>query len=367
VASTGWRRWVSRTAGTDRTLGGLALAALLTGVLTAPSSTATAAPSPGPVHRAETPDRFVVAISVDGLTPDAIGELGPERAPAFHRLIDEGASTLDARTAVEQSVTLPNHTGMITGRRVETRKGHHIDFNDDNHSDVHTEAHAYRASLFDVVHDRGGSTALYASKQKFALFDRSWGSDHGAADHVGRDHGRDKIDLFVRASPEQLAARVARRLTRRPFDASFVHLSSPDRAGHAHGWMGPEYLAAVERTDRRIGAVLDAARSTAYLRKRVVVVVTADHGGAPGAREHSDATDPRNYTVPFFAWGAGVEPGADLYALNPGRVEPRTDRPGYDVAPPIRNTDLASLVTTLLGHRAVPGGLLPGTEPLLVR
>ena len=84
-------------------------------------------------------------------------------------------------------------------------------------------------------------------------------------------------------------------------------------------------------------------------------------------KEHSDATDPRNYTVPFLAWGAGVEQGADLYELNEERVEPRADRPGYKSEPPIRNTDLASLVTTLLGHRAVPGGLLPGTEPLRVR
>ena len=309
----------------------------------------------------------MVAISVDGLNPDAIRELGPERAPSFHRLLDDGAGTLNARTAVEMSVTLPNHTGMLTGRRIERKSGHHIDFNEDNHSDVHTEAGAYRASLFDVVHDRGGRTALYASKEKFALFDRSWDGDHGAADHVGRDHGRDKIDRFVEATPERLSVKVARQLTRSPYEASFVHLSSPDRAGHAYGWMSPKYLAAVERTDRRIGAIMDAAASTPYLRERVVLAVTADHGGAPGAKEHSDATDPRNYTVPFLAWGAGVEQGADLYELNEERVEPHADRPGYKSEPPIRNTDLASLVTTLLGHRAVPGGLLPGTEPLRVR
>jgi hypothetical protein len=355
---------VSRTAGTDRNVRGLAAAGLLAAALGAPA--ATAAPTAGPAHRGESPERFVVAISVDGLNPDAIGELGPERAPTFHRLIDEGASTLDARTAVEMSVTLPTHTGMLTGRRIETRKGHHIDFNVDNHSDVHTEAHAYRASLFDVVHDRGGSTALYASKEKFALFDRSWDADHGAADHVGRDHGSDKIDRFVLATPERLSVKVARQLTRAPFEASFVHLSSPDQAGHAHGWMGRKYLAAVERTDRRIGAILDAAQSTTYLRERVVVLVTADHGGAPGARSHDDASNPQNYTVPFFAWGAGVERGADLYDLNPDRVDPVANRPGYDSQPPIRNTDLASLVTTLLGHRAVPGGLLPGTQPLRV-
>lgn len=355
---------MSRTAGTDRTLGGLAVAALAAGALTMPG----AAAAPSTAQRTATPERFVVAISVDGLTPAAIDELGPERLPGFHRLIDHGASTLDARTAVEMSVTLPNHTGMLTGRRVRTDSGHHVDFNDDHaFTTVHEESDAYRASLFDVVHDRGGRTALYASKDKFALFDRSWDADHGAADRVGPDDGTDKIDRFVLATPERLALKVARQLGRRPFDASFVHLASPDRAGHEHGWMSPEYLAAVERTDRRIGAILDAAKSTRYLKRRVVVVVTADHGGAPGAFQHDDATDPRNFTVPFFVWGAGVAPGADLYDLNPGRVAPRSDRPGYAEDPPIRNTDLASVVTTLLGHRAVPGGLLPGTEPLRVR
>ncbi len=111
---------------------------------------------------------------------------------------------------------------------------------------------------------------------------------------------------------------------------------------------------------------MDAAASTRFLRERVVLVLTADHGGAPGRKQHSDETDPRNYTVPFLTWGAGVARGADLYDLNEERVEPGANRPGYEGRPPIRNTDLASLVTTLLGHRAVPGGLLPGTEPLRV-
>ncbi len=342
-----------------------ALAAAMAAPAALTACTASAVPEPGPSHRAATSERFVVAISVDGLNPDAIRKLGPEQAPSFHRMLDQGAGTLDARTAVEMSVTLPNHTGMLTGRRVATGTGHHVDFNHDNHSDVHAEAGSYRASLFDVVHDRGGSTALYASKDKFALFDRSWDAEHGAPDRVGRDHGTDKIDRFVYASPERLSVKVARQLQRAPFDASFVHLSSPDVAGHAYGWMSPKYLAAVERTDRRLGAILAAARSTRYLRRHVVVVLTADHGGAPGNKQHSDEKDPRNYTVPFLVWGAGVT-SADLYELNPERVEPRSDRPGYFGQPPIRNTDLASLVTTLLGHRAVPGGLLPGTQPLRV-
>ena len=45
--------------------------------------------------------------------------LGAAGAPTFHRLLDEGAGTLNARTEYEQTVTLPNHTGMMTGRRID--------------------------------------------------------------------------------------------------------------------------------------------------------------------------------------------------------------------------------------------------------
>ena len=64
---------------------------------------------------ADDPVNRVVAISVDGLNPKAITKLGRSGAPNFYRLMREGASTLNARTAREQTRTLPNHTGMLTG------------------------------------------------------------------------------------------------------------------------------------------------------------------------------------------------------------------------------------------------------------
>jgi predicted AlkP superfamily pyrophosphatase or phosphodiesterase len=341
----------------------MALVVLVAGLLAAPAN---AAPDPGPALRGAAPVRFVVAVSVDGLNPDALRELGPELTPAFHRMMTEGASTLNARTEVERTLTLPNHTGMITGRRVKTRTGHHITFNTDRlHTDVHTEAGGYRSSLFDVVHDRGGRTALSTMKDKFAMFDRSWDAERGARDRVGGDDGRDKIDRFVLGDAETVADAVVRQLERKPFEASFVHFSLTDHTGHEHGFMGAEYLDAVVETDRLLGRILDAVRSTRYLRRHVDVVLTADHGGR--GRHHGDVTNPDNYTVPFFVWGVDAAPGADLYDLNPGRVDPGTGRPGYRADQPIRNTDLASVVTTLLGHPAVPGGLLPGTLPILVR
>ena len=110
-------------------------------------------------------------------------------------------------------------------------------------------------------------------------------------------------------------------------------------------------------SSRLVGCILDAVRSDSRLRGRTTVVLTADHGGGGLSHHHSDPTLRRNYRVPFLVWGAGVARGANLYALDPVRVSPGTGRPGYAARPPVRNLDLATLVTTLLGYPAVPGAL----------
>jgi hypothetical protein len=112
-----------------------------------------------------------------------------------------------------------------------------------------------------------------------------------------------------------------------------------------------------------VGRILRTIAADESLRSRAAVVLTADHGG--DGRSHSDTTRPLNYTVPFMVWGNGVAAGADLYALNPARVHPGTSQPDYDDgAPPVRNLDLASLVTTYLGLGRVPGGTAEATDPL---
>ncbi|HET7385284.1 MAG TPA: hypothetical protein VFJ19_01315, partial [Nocardioidaceae bacterium] len=72
------------------------LAALTTAVLTVAGLVGPACSADRDVHvrsaRSAGDDavRYVVAISVDGLNPDAIRRLGREGAPAFHRLVEEG-------------------------------------------------------------------------------------------------------------------------------------------------------------------------------------------------------------------------------------------------------------------------------------
>ena len=110
-------------------------------------------------------------------------------APNFARLQAEGAWTHQARNDVTLTITLPNHTSMLTGRPVldaGSAQGHGYVNNTDpddipdipvpglNLSTVHTAAGEYVPSVFNVVHDAGLSTAMYASKTKFSLYDASY-------------------------------------------------------------------------------------------------------------------------------------------------------------------------------------------------
>jgi hypothetical protein len=303
---------------------------------------------------ADDPIDHVIAISIDGLNPRAIEDLGKSRTPAFHRLMRQGASTLNARTVREKTSTTPNHTSMLTGRRVNAKHGGHgYTENFDNGSTVHRTAGHYVASVFDVVHDHGGSTAFFGTKSKFRLYKRTWNS-HGARDRVGPDNGRAKIDRFtIDLDNTRLVAKLTAELRRKPRDFTFVHLSLPDRVGHASGFMSHRYLNAVKRTDRLLGRILNTVADRPALRRHTLVILTADHGGR--GPSHYNVKKLQDFRIPFMAWGAGVPAGHNLYGLNPTFRSPGSNRTDYHGKQPIRNADLANLATDALDLPRVPG------------
>ena len=117
--------------------------------------------------------------------------------------------------------------------------------------------------------------------------------------------------------------------------------------------MGPAYLRAVRRADRRVGSVIDALRTDPRYAGHTTVILTADHGGRGAG--HYDATSIHDYRIPFVVWGSGVDPGTDLYDLNPDYADPGRDRAAYDGVQPVRNGMVANLALDLLGLPAVPG------------
>ena len=320
----------------------------------APSGRTTVVPSAPDDESGDNAVDRVIAISIDGLNPRAIEKLGKSRVPTFHRLMSEGAYTLNARTVREQTATMPNHTAMLTGRRVDDRHGGHgYAENFDTGGTVHQAAGHYVASVFDVVHDNGGSTAMFATKAKFRVYRRTWNT-HGAADRTGRNDGRAKIDrVTIDLNNTRLVAKLTSELRHSPREFTFVHLSLPDRVGHAHRFMGNEYLAAVQRTDQLLGRIINTVADRPELRRHTLVVLTADHGGSGAA--HYAPGELSNYRIPFMAWGPGVPEGRNLYDLNPSFESPADSRPGYGGKQPIRNADLANVVTDALDLPRVPG------------
>lgn len=295
----------------------------------------------------------VLAISVDGLNPRAIRVLGPRRAPTFHRLVRQGATTLNARSEYEQNLTLPDHTSMLTGRRIDaTRGGHGVTWDDDRPGTTVQRAAGHSvASVFDVVHRAGRRTALFTTKEKFALYERSWPRS---------------ITRFTVDEHQRRLVRAARRDLRSSGRAfTFVHVSMPDRVGHRYGGMSKRYLAAVAGTDRALGSIIDTIARHPRLRRQVRVIVTADHGFAPGRTSHA-ARIPANYRVPFLVWGRGIA-HADLYALNRDYRDPGRRRPSYGGRQPVRNGDLGNLALDLLGLGPIPGSRFDADQRLDVR
>ncbi len=324
-----------------RSIALLASAALL-GAGAGAAATSAPAPAPAPDTSRRAVADTVVAISVDALNPKALGKLGRSGAPHLHALLDQGAGTLNARTEHELTLTLPNHTGMVTGRRIQAGTGGHgVTWNDDRRrpSTVQAAAGESVESVFTVVDDADLSAGFFASKTKFSLWDRSWPLATDAQTII------EDNQKLVRAFKRDLGG--ATRAFR------LLHLSEPDVVGHAKGFMGPAYLRAVRRADRRVGSVIDVLRTDPRYAGHTTVILTADHGGR--GKGHYDATSIHDYRVPFVVWGSGVDPGTDLYDLNPDYADPGRDRMSYDGVQPVRNGMVANLALDLLGLPAVPG------------
>jgi len=321
----------------------------------------------------------VIQISVDGLSGtllqplvenDTVGDFA-----SFARFVNEGASTWNARTDYAYTITLPNHVSMITGRPVSQPSGfpntvHHgwtSNGDPDPGETLHNGGNpnlSYVASVFDVAHDHGLSTAHYASKSKFVLFDQSYDTEHGAADVTGPNDGTDKIDGYVNSSATSMHAAFLTEMASSHFEYVFIHYSTPDEAGHASGWGSAAWNDAVRTIDDQLADIFALIEGDPLLDGHTLVILSADHGGT--GTGHSDATSAANYKIPFLVWGDGVQAGADLYALNAGtRADPGSGRPSYTAAvQPIRNGDGGNLALAALSLPAVPGSTINAAQDL---
>jgi predicted AlkP superfamily pyrophosphatase or phosphodiesterase len=248
----------------------------------------------------------VLLVSIDGLRPDAIDRFA---APTLQRLVREGSYTLKATTTMP-SKTLPSHTSMLTGQPPER---HGVLWN--NVVTAEADLVAF-PTVFGVARSHGYRTAAFFSKAKFQPLQQPGSLDYSQA--PGGWFGRWSSDRTLRDVEQHLAGS-------RP-NLMFVHFGDVDRAGHSAGWMSPAYGDAVRTVDSALGRLLRAAEQT-FGAGNYTLLVTADHGG----HEYDHGSDhPLDVTIPWIAWGRGVQAGPLA-------------------GTPIRTMDTASTVLWLLG------------------
>lgn len=306
-----------------------------------------------PVSVVNSPIDHVVLVNLEGLTSRALYRWAEEDGLRLADLMAGGASTLNARTAYERTINLPNVTGMLTGRRVDpTAGGHGVSWRSDPRTTVHAAAGDYVPGIFDVAHDFELRTALYTTDPGLARLNSSWDGLNGATDRHGDDNGRDKIDDYVYDEDERaLVTRLAGQLQNSPARLTVVSFDLLSDVGVEHGFASSEYRKALRKADNKVRTILKAI-DAGPMAGRTMLIVTSSHGGSK--RAYTPASEFHHYRVPIIVSGPGVASGVDLYSLNPQYTRPGTERPTYADPQPIRLEDLANLVTRQLGLPRVP-------------
>ncbi len=328
--------------------------------------------------------QYVIFISVDGLGGTYLGKIfdgtaigGPYSIPNFTRLKNEGASTLAAHCDNNNWETLPNHTSIMTGRPRDGTAGHNWTSNGDPGvgQTIHTNKGSYVVSGFDVAHDNGLRTGMYANKTKFSLFDTtpsytgggSYNATYGALDTTGVNNGRDKIDnTYINTALGGIIVDtyITQQKSASPNHYAFLHINETDAYGHSSGWGSATWNAQAVVVDGMIGKLFKLIETDVpAMTGHTAIVLTADHGN-----QDNPPTGADRYQVPFYVWGPGVPAGVDLYALNAGKRQVAATYPMtvYTGMQPVRNAEASNLALDLIGLNAIPGSMFDSTHDLTV-
>lgn len=344
------------------------LACLLLAALTGCGPESSNSHSEFAVGKADLPTyQDVLVISIDGLRSDALLAAPQDRIPNFQRLMT-GAFTLNARTDPDYTVTMPNHTGMVTGRTVKGPGGHGWKSNDPKEGD-HIEEHlgAEVSNAFRVALEAGAGSAMFATKKKFRLMPWTWNDDE-------EDLAIQTVVLQHKETEPVLEALHAHLIARKDEkDFIFVHIHDMDTRGHQDGWnltKDSPYFETMFEVDAKLGKLLAVIDGDETLSASTAIVLTSDHGGGvPYLNHHGQGLQWVNYVIPFMVWTSDGKAAGDLYELNPrARVDPSLTMPAYDAwPPPVRNLDAGNLALGLLGLDPMLGSNVNAGQELAIR
>ena len=232
----------------------------------------------------------VLLILCDGMRPDAIAD---NELTAY--LQKNGTYSMGAQT-VMPSVTLPCHMSLF--HSVDPSR-HGITTN------TYTPQVRPIAGLFDVLSQKGLRCAMFYNWEQLRDLGRPGSlcrSELAALKYYGIEQA---TRMSYAAAKNAMAAD--------ELDFVFLYLGWSDEAGHAHGWLSPEYCHAVEESCRMVKDLIEEFGD------QYTVIFTADHGG----HDRSHGTDsPEDMTIPMFFLGAPFEAGKETKDLSIKDIAP---------------------------------------------
>lgn len=235
----------------------------------------------------------VLLIGVDGCRPDS---LLAANTPVIDALIAGGAYT-DSSRAQDPTLSGPNWASMLTG---VTPAKHGVIDNTFVGSDFATYPHFFEH----IKAMRPG--AFTASIAQWSAIDTQIvsGADLSVGGITDDQVALQAADLLINGDPTVV----------------FLHVNDVDLAGHAFGFASsvPQYIAAIQATDARIGTVISALhqRTATGLRSYEdwLVIVSTDHGGI--LRNHGGTTMQEERTFVVLS-GPSIQHGVAI----PGPVD----------------------------------------------
>jgi hypothetical protein len=252
----------------------------------------------------------VILISLDGGRRDLIYD--KTIAPHIDSLRDVGgAYASQTATCINPSITLVNHTSMLTGRLAEGGDGvHGITWNSFTPERPTDSLH----TVIDEAHAHGLATAVAHTKPKLRHLFHADTVTHGKATEFDSDA------QAVRAVETLMhSAKSAADLP----DAVFIHLSGADVAGHRHGWGSTAQRATITQLDGLVGRLVHSFGSSMHESVHGVpfaVIVTADHGGGEERAHQHSSGHGLDVQIPWVLHVGAVgesmlTPGTDTLAL----------------------------------------------------
>lgn len=220
--------------------------------------------------------RKIVLMLSDGMRPDALGGI-----PEYEAVKNKAYMTLNAHT-VYPSVTLPAHLSLF------------LDVDPARHG---TMTNTYMPQvrpvdgLFDVLHAAGLCTAMYYSWAQLRDISRPGSLDFSflaAGDYAEYETASERINEAYFKYRELV-----------PADFTFLYYGCPDEEGHAHGWMGPEYMEGVRHSWRCMAEVMERTPDTDF-------IILADHGGHDRTHGYNI---PEDMTIPVMMIGPDFPAG----------------------------------------------------------